>query len=145
MKMYPGVSVARPGPSRRCCVEKVWWPLASGAACGHQWCRHRGHGDQPTNQDAVSASSWPITAQCPRDQYQGWPVQAAATHWPSVQIQMWRLETHLQPQPPVISVMHAPSCKLQYAQHTMKYKVYRLQYRISLHYCWRKEYYYWEW
>ena len=124
--------MARPGPSRRCCVEKVWWPLASGAVCGHQWCRQRTRSpaDQPghsvrlvlTNHSPVSSGSIPgLTSPGRCHTLTFCPDTDVDTGDPSPA------------QPPVISGdgSYAPGCKLQYAR-TAHYEVYRLQHWISL-------------
>ena len=128
--------MARPGPSRRCCVEKVWWPLASGAVCGHQWCRQRTRSpaDQPghsvrlvlTNHSPVSSGSIPgLTSPGRCHTLTFCPDTDVDTGDPSPA------------QPPVISGegSYAPGCKLQYihAQHTMKYTDYSIGYHYIIY------------
>ena len=124
MWLWPG--------SRRCCVEKVWWPLASGAVCGHQWCRQRTRSpaDQPghsvrlvlTNHSPVSSGSIPGLTSPGRCH--------TLTFCPDTDVETGDPSPA---QPPVISGdgSYAPSCKLQYAR-TAHYEVYRLQHWISL-------------
>ena len=132
MWLWPGLVPAEDVVWRKCGGH---WPVVQ---CVVTSGAGRGHGHQPTNQDTVSASSWPITAQCPRDQYQGWPVQAAATHWPSVQIQMWTLETHLQPRASSHFRWWQLCTKLQVTicsafQHTTKYTDYSIGYHYIIY------------
>ena len=131
--------MARPGPSRRCCVEKVWWPLASGAVCGHQWCRQRTRSpaDQPghsvrlvlTNHSPVSSGSIPgLTSPGRCHTLTFCPDTDVDTGDPSPAQPRYSAAKSFQ----VTAVMHQAASYNMHAQHTMKYTDYSIGYHYII-------------